>query len=163
MPQHTPYESAIDLLDADHKAVKQLFIQYDAMCEDGATAQEKQKLASKICTEIKIHAQIEEEIFYPEVRKATGDEGLIEQAEQEHAQAKEAIARIQGMQAGDEGYDEAVKELAELIDHHVLEEREQIFMQAQYAPMHLRSVAESLARRKAQLKKSAARPVKEAA
>ena len=95
MPPPIPYENAIDLLDADHKAVKQLFIQYDALCEDGAPAEDKQQLAEKICQEITIHAQIEEEIFYPEVRKAIGDDALMDEAEQEHAEAKEAIATIQ--------------------------------------------------------------------
>ncbi|HEX7891030.1 MAG TPA: hemerythrin domain-containing protein [Ramlibacter sp.] len=164
MPPPTPYENAIDLLDADHKAVKQLFIQYDALCEDGAPAEDKQQLAEKICNEIAIHAQIEEEIFYPEVRKATGDDALIDEAQQEHAAAKEAVAAIQGMSAGGEGYDEAVQGLARLIDQHVLEEREQIFLQAQYAALDLRGLAEPLARRKAQLKKkSAPKKAKEAA
>lgn len=161
MPGHSAYESAIDLLDADHKAVKQLFIQYDALCEDDAPAEDKQQVAAKICMEITIHAQIEEEIFYPEVRKATGEEALLDEAEQEHAQAKEAIAAIQAMSAGDAGFDEAVKALAKLIDQHVLEEREQIFPQAQHAALDLRGLAEQLATRKAQLKKKTpAKPAK---
>lgn len=157
-----PYENAIDLLDADHKAVKALFIQYDALCEDGAPASEKQALAQKICMEITIHAQIEEEIFYPEVRKATGDDPLVDEAEQEHAAAKKAIAAIQKMKAGTDQYDAAVKQLAKEIDAHVLEEREELFMKAQYAPLDLRGLAVPLAERKRQLKKASA-PAKEAA
>ena len=164
MPQSIPYENAIDLLDADHKAVKKLFILYDAMCEDGAAAEDKQQLAEKICSEITVHAQIEEEIFYPAVRKATGDEAMMDEAEQEHAEAREAIAAIQAMSAGDDAYDEAVQGLAKLIDHHVLEEREQVFLQAQYADLDLRGLAEPLAKRKAQLKKkTTAKAAKEAA
>lgn len=164
MPQPTPYENAIDLLDADHKAVKALFIAYDALCEDEAPADERQQLARKICMEITVHAQIEEEIFYPEVRKVLGDDGLLDEAEQEHAAAKETIASIQSMRAGDKKYDETVQALAKLIDAHVLEEREQIFLRAQYAPMDLRGLAVPLAARKAQLlKKNAAKPAKEAA
>jgi hemerythrin superfamily protein len=160
MTQTIAYEDAIDLLDADHKAVKKLFIDYNALCDDGADGQQRKQLADRICQEISIHAQIEEEIFYPEVRKATGDDALLDDAEQEHAQAKEVIARIQGMAAGDKKLDESVKKLAKMIDAHVLEEREQIFMKAQYAPMDLRGLAVPLARRKQALKKKAAAPAK---
>ena len=163
MPNPIAYDNAIDLLDADHKMVKQLFINYDALCDDGAPAEDRQQLADRICQEITLHAQVEEEIFYPEVRKATGDDPLMDGALHEHAQARETIAKIQAMKAGDRKLDETVKKLAKLIDEHVLEEREQIFLKAQYADLDLRGLAVSLARRKQQLKKKAAAPAKEPA
>jgi hemerythrin superfamily protein len=163
MPNPTAYENAIDLLDADHKMVKQLFINYDALCQDGAPAEDREALAAKICQEITIHAQIEEEIFYPEVRKATGDDPLMDEALHEHAQAKETIAKIQAMKAGDKKLDETVKKLAKLIDEHVLEEREQIFLKAQQSDLDLRGLAVPLAKRKLALKKKAAAPAKEPA
>jgi hemerythrin superfamily protein len=163
MTQTIAYEDAIDLLDADHKAVKKLFIDYNGLCDDGAEPKERKQLADKICQEITIHAQIEEEIFYPEVRKATGDDALLDEAVEEHAQAKETIAKIQGMAAGDKKLDEAVKQLGTMIDAHVLEEREQIFMKAQYAPLDLRALAVPLAKRKLALKKKAAAPAKKVA
>lgn len=99
------YEDAVDLLDADHKAVKKLFIDFNALCDDGAAPSEKQPVADKICQALLVHAQIEEEIFYPAVRKATGDAPLVEEAIDEHAQAKETIAKIQGMDASDKDFD----------------------------------------------------------
>jgi hemerythrin superfamily protein len=147
MIQAVAYEDAVDLLDADHKGVKALFIRFNALCDDDAPAQEKQQVADKIC---------KEEIFYPQVREAVGED-LLDEALEEHAQAKAAIAQIQGMSADDEGYDDKVKELGKMIDEHVLEEREQIFLQARLAPMDLRSMAVDLFQRKKQLQ-GAAKP-----
>ena len=157
MTQHVTYEDAVDLLDADHKAVKKLFMDFNALCEDGAPAADKQQIAGRICQELTVHAQIEEEIFYPRVREAVGDDALMDEALQEHAEAKETIARIQGMDAGDKTYDETVIELGKLIDGHVLEEREEIFLRARNAALDLRGMALELFARKQQLQ-GAAKP-----
>ena len=117
------YDDAVDLLDADHKAVKKLFIDFNALCDDGAAPDAKRPVADKICQALLIHMQIEEEIFYPAVRAGTGDKPLIEEAIDEHAQAKETIAQIQAMDSADDKYDDTVKRLGELIDAHALEER----------------------------------------
>src|ERR1700760_3703958 len=85
------YDDAVDLLDADHKAVKKLFIDFNALCDDGAAPDAKRPITDKICQALLIHMQIEEEIFYPAVRAGTGDRPLIEEAIDEHAQAKETI------------------------------------------------------------------------
>ena len=152
MPEPIAYQDAIDLLDADHKAVKKLFIDFNALCDDGAPAAEKQALAEKICLEISVHAQLEEEIFYPAVRQATGDDPLLDEAVMEHAEAKDLIAQIQDMDPGDEQYDATVKELGKDIDHHVLEERERIFMKAKLADLDLRGMVPALVERKEELK-----------
>ncbi|CAM3605851.1 hemerythrin domain-containing protein [Polaromonas hydrogenivorans] len=157
MTQTLAYEDAVDLLDADHKAVKKLFIDFNALCEDNAPAEHKQHIARRICQELTVHAQIEEEIFYPQVREAIGDNALMDEALAEHTQAKETIARIQAMDASDEDYDDTVKALGKLIDHHVLEEREQIFLKARNAALDLRGMAPALFARKKQLL-SAAKP-----
>ena len=151
MNQSVAYEDAVDLLDADHKAVKALFIKFNGLCDDDAPAQEKQPVAEKICMSLSVHAQIEEEIFYPAVREAVGDDGLLDEALQEHAEAKQAVSDIQSMSADDKGYDAKVKELGKLIDAHVLEEREQIFLQARLAALDLRGMAVDLFNRKKQL------------
>lgn len=156
MTQAVAYEDAVDLLDADHKGVKALFIKFNALCDDGAPAQEKQQVAEKICKDLTVHAAIEEEIFYPQVREAVGED-LLDEALEEHAQAKQAIAQIQGMSADEKGYDDKVKDLGKMIDHHVQEEREQIFLLARLAPLDLRSMALDLFKRRKQLQ-AAAKP-----
>ena len=163
MKEDTPFENAVDLLDADHKAVKAMFIEYNALCEDGAPAPAKRALAEKICEALTVHARIEEEIFYPAVRQAIGDDDLMDEALAEHAEAKELIAAIQGMKATSDNYDAMVKKLGKAIDEHVLEEREQIFLQAQQAPLDLRALAVPLYQRKKQLQAAAPKPAKEKA
>ncbi len=87
----------------------------------------------------------------------------MDEAEAEHAEAKQMIAEIQAMQAEDAGYDEAVQALAQAIDHHVLEEREQIFLKAKYAALDLRGMVPALVARKKELQPAAAAPTKGAA
>jgi hemerythrin superfamily protein len=162
MSDPVPFENAVDLLDADHKGVKQLFIDYAALCEDGAPAAAKRELAEHICQKLTIHTQIEEEIFYPAVRQAVGDP-LMDEALAEHAEAKELIARIQAMKATSDNYDLTVKELGKAIDEHVLEEREQIFLQALQAPLDLRALAVPLFKRQKQLLRATPKASKEKA
>jgi iron-sulfur cluster repair protein YtfE (RIC family) len=126
--------------------------------EDAADVGQKQELAERICRALTVHAQIEEELFYPAVREAIGNDGLMDEALAEHAEAKATIAEIMSMTPADDGYDVAVKQLAGLIDEHVLEEREQIFRQARNAPLDLRGLAVPLQKRKQQLTKKLAAP-----
>jgi hemerythrin superfamily protein len=158
------YEDAVDLLDADHQAVKAMFIEYSALCNDGAPAEARQALAERICGALTVHSQLEEELFYPAVREALGDGALLDRALAEHAGAKDTIERIQGMTPDDAAYDDAVKQLGKMIDQHVLEEREQIFLQARYAALDLRGLVLPMVKRQQQLKnKAAAAAMKEAA
>ena len=164
MKERIPYDDAVDLLEADHKAVKKMFMDYAALCEDGAPAPAKRMLAQRICQDLAVHAQIEEEIFYPQVRQVIGENALMDDALQQHAEAKEVIARIEAMKETDSGQDAAVKQLGVLIDGHVLEEREQIFLQARAAALDLRTMTLPLLKRQQQLKtKVRAALVKEAA
>lgn len=164
MKERVAFDDAVDLLDADHKAVKKMFLDHAALCEAGASADARRLLALRICQALTVHAQLEEEIFYPQVREAIADDTLMDEALQEHAAAKEAIAAIGAMKATDPGHDAAVKQLGLLIDQHVLEERGQIFLQARLAPLDLRGMTLPLLKRQLQLKKKAgALPAKETA
>ena len=155
MKQPVAYEDAVDLLDADHIAVKKMFIDYSALREDEAAADDKRALAERICQALTVHAQLEEELFYPEVRKVIGADDLMDEALDEHAQAKNVIARIRAMKATDPAYDATVTELGALIDRHVLEEREQMFLKARQAPLDLRGLALPLLNRKRKLTRKA--------
>ena len=155
MPDIIAYEDAVDLLDSDHKLVQKLFIQYQTFHEFGAPAEDRQKLAERICAALSVHTQIEEEIFYPAVREATGDDTLLDHAEEEHQEAKELIARIQGLDPTDDGYDDCVTQLADAVMAHVMEERERVFLQARYSALDLRGLAVTLYERKQELKSAA--------
>lgn len=139
---------AVDLLDADHIAVKKLFTAYKKLCDSNAPAEEKREIADKICLELTVHAQIEEEIFYPQVRVAINDDPLLDEAEVEHGTAKDLIAQISGMDPEDDLYDARVTVLGEYIDHHVKEEREEMFPKARKSKLDLVALADELSQRK---------------
>ena len=147
IPTETDPQDAISLLTEDHEQVRQLFEQYEEL---GARAHaSKQKLALKICEELTRHSTIEEEIFYPAMRKAAkANEDLVDQSIVEHASAKELIAQLMQMDAGDELFDAKVKVLGEQVLHHVEEEEEQMFPKARSAKLDLMELGMQMARRK---------------
>ncbi|MGZ5130534.1 MAG: hemerythrin domain-containing protein [Caldimonas sp.] len=142
---------ATQLLTADHKEVHALFGQYKKLADADADASERQGLAEQICTMLTVHATIEEEIFYPAARNAGVDSDLLDEAEVEHASAKDLIAQIESMSADDELYDAKVTVLGEYIDHHVAEEQGELFPKCRKSDMDLAALAEELAQRKEEL------------
>ncbi|RZL10530.1 MAG: hemerythrin domain-containing protein [Rubrivivax sp.] len=142
---------ALQLLIADHKEVKQLFKAYDKLVDAEAADDEKQALAEKICALLTIHATIEEELFYPAARVSLDEDDLLDEAEVEHASAKDLIAQIQGMKPSDDLYDAKVTVLGEYIDHHVKEEEDEMFPKAKKSDLDLQSLGEDLKARKEEL------------
>jgi len=146
---HASATDAIALLKADHAEVKKCFQSYQKLVDAQADASERRALAEQICMLLTVHATIEEEIFYPAAREVLGDEAnLVDEADVEHASAKELIAQIQSMQPDDDHYDAKVKVLGEYIDHHVGEEQDEIFPKVKKAGMDTKSVGAELSERK---------------
>jgi hemerythrin superfamily protein len=145
----TPREGATDaiaLLEADHREVEDLFDQFETADQSG-----KAEIAAKICQALKVHAQIEEELFYPPARDETGDADLVDEALVEHMGAKMLIAQIEAMKPGQPLYDAKVKVLSEQIRHHVEEEESELFPEARESGMDLEAIGAALAARKAEL------------
>jgi len=140
-------DSAIALLKRDHRAVEEMFDDFEEL--DDQTA--KGKLAQQICTALKVHTQLEEEIFYPAARQAIGDDDLLDEALVEHAGAKHLIAEIEKMKPGDDLFDAKVTVLGEQIRHHVEEEEEELFPDVEESKMDLDAVGKQLAARKKEL------------
>ena len=145
---------AVDLLDADHVAVKKLFQQFNKLAESDAPAEQRKQVAHRICLELTVHAQVEEELFYPPVREATGKDDLMDEADVEHASAKDLIAQIGDMQADESHFNAKVKVLGEMIDHHVTEEREKMFPEARKSGLDLVAMVPQLEERKEQIKQA---------
>lgn len=138
-----PQQDACTLLDEDHRKVEQLFQQYQS-----ADSARKQQLAQTIAQELSVHMQIEDEIFYPAFLDATGDDDMIEEAEDEHDEARELIAKLEGGKADDE----VMKELQKAIEHHVGEERREMFPKArETSGLDLVKLAQELEARKTEL------------
>lgn len=138
---------AIAMLSADHKKVKKLFSDFDKLKEEGSE-QEKTALVEQICNELKIHTEIEEEIFYPAVRKAIDDADLMDEALVEHAGAKELIAQLEQASPDEDLYDAKVTVLGEQIKHHVKEEEGEIFPKAKKAKLDTHSLGALMSKRK---------------
>lgn len=142
---------ALALLTADHEAVKSLFKKYGRLCKSEAGSDEKERLAAKICEQLTIHAQIEEEVFYPALRDALDDEAIVNEADVEHASAKDLIVQIENSMADDLYFDAKVIVLGEYIDHHVAEEQGEMFRKARKAKLDLVALGRQLKTRKAAL------------
>jgi hemerythrin superfamily protein len=142
---------AIALLKADHKEVNDLFQEYEELADAEADGEERQALAEQICDMLTVHATIEEEIFYPAARESDVESDLLDEAEVEHASAKDLIAQIKSMAPEDDLYDAKVKVLGEYINHHVQEEEGEMFPKCRKAKMDLATLGSELESRKSEL------------
>src|SRR5450432_3150837 len=146
----TQAQDAIAMLMADHKKVKKLFSDFDKLKEEGSD-EDKSAIVEQICNELKIHTELEEEIFYPAVRKAIDDADLMDEALVEHAGAKELIAQLEEASPDDDLYDAKVTVLGEQIDHHVKEEEGDMFPKAKKANVDTAVLGAQMLDRKAEL------------
>jgi hypothetical protein len=149
MAANTEPKDGLQLLAADHRMVEGLFADFEKAT--GASA--KERLVRQICTELKIHSMIEEEIYYPAVRGKVEDADLDE-AYVEHDSAKLLINELEAAEPDESFYDAKVKVLQELIEHHVGEEekqRDNLFQQTRAADIDLEALGERLAARKEEL------------
>jgi iron-sulfur cluster repair protein YtfE (RIC family) len=137
-------KDACALLDSDHQKVERLFAEYEA-ATDSPT---KSRLAQTICMELIVHTTIEDEIFYPAFRKAAGDNKMVDEAEHEHREARDLISQIEDAR----DMDPLMAKLKKAIEHHVREEREEMFPKARKTQgLDLVALAARLESRKAEL------------
>ena len=142
---------AVDLLTDDHLEVGALFKQYEKLAKKEAPAEQRRPLAQQICDMLKTHTTIEEEILYPAARRAGLDADLLDEADIEHASAKDLIAQIEGGNPGDDHYDAKVKVLGEYITHHVVEEHTEMFPKCRRSSMDLVGLRSEMEARKMSL------------
>jgi hypothetical protein len=140
---------AISLLKKDHREVSALFKKFES------AKSEKGAIAAEVCKLITVHAQIEEELFYPAARDALEDddegEKLLDEAEVEHASAKELIAQIEDSEEGDDLFEAKVTVLGEYIEHHVKEEENELFPKVSKTDLDLEQLGRKLEGRKTEL------------
>lgn len=154
-------KDACDLLDADHRLVRRMFKDYEALTGSRArgTAQKKLDLAQEICRLLTVHAQIEEEIFYPAVRSAIKDTDLLDEATVEHQTLRDLIEQIQDEAEASPMFDARVRVLGEYVDHHVKEEKTEIFAKARAArKLDLMALREKLEQRREALMDAGSEP-----
>lgn len=141
---------AIDLLTSDHDEVDQLFEEYEQAKDQRGAA--KSRIALRICRALTVHAAVEEEIFYPAVRRAREDVAeLIDEAAVEHQSLKDIIGRLEAAPASDPLYDAGIKVLQEYVKHHVKEEESELFPKVRKLDLDLATLGERMKARKAEL------------
>ena len=145
-------KDAIAMLKADHVAVSKMFAEY----EKSRSVAKKRDLVAEICTALSVHAQIEEEIFYPAVKAKLKDKLLVPEATVEHASLKDLIAQIEGVEPDGEMFDAKVKVLSEYVKHHVKEEQNEMFPKAKASTLDMVELGARMSERKADLLAQAA-------
>lgn len=144
---------ALSLLKEDHRQVEKLFEDFQKVDAD------KPVIAAEVCRLLAIHAQIEEDIFYPAVREALADDesdDLLDEAEVEHASAKDLIGQIEELGESDELFEAKVKVLGEYVQHHVREEERELFPKVKDSTLNLETLGTELERQKKALLAEAA-------
>ncbi len=144
-------QDAVDLLQADHEEVRQLFEDYEALVDDDAPMDDREELAWQICAALSVHATLEEEILYPVLRESLPSSRGVDEAAVEHAMAKVLIAEIEARSASDALFDARVAVLGEYVKHHVDEEEEVLLPQLVEAGVDLLALGAQLAERKQEL------------
>ena len=136
--------SATELLRADHKLVSSLFANYDK----ARLTSKKKEIVTRICQELSVHAQVEEEIFYPAVKKALKDKELVPEATVEHATLKSLIEQVKDVEPDGEMFDAKIKVLCEYVEHHVKEEQNEMFPKANATKLDMVELGAEIAARK---------------
>lgn len=122
---------AIEMLKADHEKVKELFRQYEAAGD--RAYQKKKSIAEEVFTEITVHSSLEEELFYPAVKAETDKQGqeLVAEAVEEHHVVAMLIEELKALDPKDERYDAKFSVLMDNVEHHIKEEEDELFPEAE--------------------------------
>jgi hemerythrin-like domain-containing protein len=141
-------QDAIAILRADHALVSRLFSEY----EKTRSVPKKRALVAQICTELNVHAQVEEEIFYPAFKAALRDKKLVPEATVEHATLKDLISQVEGRQPDGEMFEAKITVLSEYVKHHVKEEQNEMFPKAKSSKLDMEALGAKILVRKEELK-----------
>lgn len=146
-------QDALHILSEDHKKVLKMFEEFEQLKEENSADEEAiQLLVETACAELTIHAQVEEEVFYPAARDAIEDMDLLDEAEVEHAAARQLITELAAMQPGDDLYEAKFTVLGEYVKHHIQEEEKQLFPKVKKSNLNLTELGEEIRERKLELR-----------
>jgi Hemerythrin HHE cation binding domain len=145
-------EDAATLLVEDHRKVRRIFDEFKKL---KSGVEKKEDLVRTACTELRIHAMLEEEIFYPAVREKLDETGLIDEAEVEHTVAKQLIGELEEMTPEEELYDAKFTVLGEYVNHHVAEEEKEMIPQAKKAKVDMQALGKEIQQRRQELQQQA--------
>src|SRR5690625_3156688 len=135
-------KEVLSLLIDDHRKVQKIFKKFETEKDPDA----KRDMVTEACNELTVHAEIEEQVFYPFLREQNPDEfgDLLNEAKVEHASAKDLIAQLSTMKPEDELFDAKFTVLGEYVSHHVQEEEDELFEKIIAKKIDLRELIEPL-------------------
>ena len=142
--------SALAVLMEDHDYVKKSYRQFQKL-DPEEDREELQALVKQVLAALKAHTEIEEQIFYPALRRALKDKDLLEEAAVEHDSAKTLIRQLSRMKPSSPKYAATFTVLCEYVEHHVKEEENEMFPKARRARVNLQALGKKLMARKARL------------
>ena len=149
---------AIELLKQDHEKVKKLLEELSNTTE--RAVKKRTELLQKVALELEVHTTLEEEDFYPAFKQAGGkDEAkMYHEAKEEH-RAVEALVLpdLLNTDPGTVEFSGRLKVLKELLEHHIEEEEEEMFKEAQklMSSEELSTLGKQMEEKKVKLMKAA--------
>ena len=139
--------NATQMIRQDHKKVEGLFKKF----EQTKGAQAKRRLAENAMAELEVHAALEEEIFYPAVKKEVEDGSMVQEAIEEHQTVKQLISQLKGMDEADEEFESQFSQLVENVQHHVEEEENEMLPKVEESELDLNSLGQQMSQRKQEM------------
>src|ERR671910_852064 len=139
--------NATQLIRQDHKKVEGLFKKF----QQTKGAQAKRRLAENAMAELEVHAALEEEIFYPAVKKEVEEGSMVQEAIEEHQTVKQLISELKGMDQADEEFESQFSQLVENVQHHVEEEENEMLPKVEESELDLNSLGEQMSQRKQEM------------
>lgn len=146
-PGHVEDIQATEMLREDHRKVKEIFDEFESTEESSA----KKRLVERALIELTVHAKLEEEIFYPTVRREIQEEDLMDEAAEEHHVAKLLIGELASMKPSDSRYDAKFMVLAESVRHHIEEEEGEMLPKIEESGFDLETLGQEMTERKLRL------------
>ena len=139
--------NATQMIRQDHKKVEGLFKKF----EQTKGSQAKRRLAETAMAELEVHAALEEEIFYPAVKREVDDGSMVQEAMEEHQTVKQLISELKGMKEADDEFESQFSQLVENVQHHVQEEENEMLPKVEESELDLNSLGEQMSQRKQEL------------
>ena len=143
----TKTENAMAILKSDNQKVKELFEKF----EKSKNSTSQAKIAATAIEELKVHAAIEEELFYPAVRQQIDNENMMHEADEEHHVAKLLIAELENMTGDEDHWEAKFLVLAESVRHHIKEEEREMFPAAKKTDIDFVALGEQMSALKKRL------------
>ncbi|MCW7536377.1 hemerythrin domain-containing protein [Aquabacterium sp. A7-Y] len=140
----------LEMLKEDHKRLKKAFRDF-ARLDPERDVKACRQLVDRSCSDLELHARLEEELFYPAARGGMDEPELIEEAEVEHASAKSLIQQLRSMSAEDPKFAATFTVLGEYVKHHIKEEEGELFEKLSRARVEWEDLLDEMTERRLEL------------